>query len=86
MTIEVLPGAQLSPEALLHLVLQNMKGVKGVIVLKVAEHGGVDISMCGISMVELSYAAMRLHGHVQRCIDPDVAPPEGQEFHPKDGA
>ena len=62
------------------------QGVKGVIVLKIDENSAVDISMSNISLTELAYAAMRLQGHAQRCIDPDSAPPEGQEFRPRDGA
>lgn len=83
MTVALLPGARLSPEVLLHQVLQSMDGVKGVIVLKVDEDGGVDICMSSISLTELAYAAMRLNIHAQRTIDPDSAPPEGQEFRPR---
>lgn len=86
MTIELLPGARLTPQVLLHQVLQNLEGVKGIIVLKVGETGAVDIVNSAITLHELAYAATQLQIHTNKVIGPDENLPEGTSLRPPPGA
>lgn len=86
MSIEILPGSAMAPEVLLHRLLEDMSETKGVIVLRLNEHGAVDIRMSQITLYQLAYAAIRLQVYAQRAIDPDTEPPEGAEFFGPKGA
>lgn len=84
MTVELLPGARLSPDVHLHMCLQNMEGVKGVIVLKIDEHGAVDISTSNITVTELAFASLNLQIHTAEVVS--GRPPEGTDLIKPPGA
>lgn len=84
MSVELMPGTRLSPQVHLAMVAEQLDGVKGLIVLKVDEHGAVDVSMSCLSLSDVAYASLILHLHAA-----DLAkgtPPEGATMHPKDSA
>lgn len=86
MSIEILPGSSIAPDVLLHRLLEDMSETKGIIVLRLNEHGAVDICMSRVTLNSLAYATLRLQAHTQRTIDPDLGPPEGVEFSGPKGA
>jgi hypothetical protein len=75
MTIELMPGAPLAPDVLLHQCLQTLEGTKAVIVLKVDEHGAIGIAMSRMTMHELVYASTMLRLYVDDVVTGNV--PEG---------
>mgnify|MGYP006921417719 CR=1 FL=1 len=84
MGIEILPGAPVSPEVLLHRLLEDMSQTKGVIVLSLDENGAVQIYTSQITLSSLAYATMRLQSYATKSIDGE--PPEGAEFFAPKGA
>ena len=73
--VVLLPGAALAPDVLLHQVLENMAGIKGVIVLKINEHGAVEVCNSRLSLYELAYAAMIFELYAKDCVSGN--PPDG---------
>lgn len=84
MTIELLPGTRLAPDVHLHMCLQNMQGVKGVIVVKIGEHGAVDISTSNITVSELAFASLNLQLYTADVVN--GRPPEGTDLIKPPGA
>lgn len=82
--IEILPGAPISPEVLLHRCLEDMSETKGVIVLRVDQHGAVEVYTSRITLHDLAYAALKLQSYAAKTIDGDA--PEGTEYLAPKGA
>lgn len=84
MSVELLPGAQCTPEVLMHMCLQNMSDTTGVIVLKIDGHGAVDICMSRISLRDLAYASLQLQIHTVETVSGDL--PDGTDLIVPPGA
>lgn len=82
--IEIFPGAPVSPEVLLHRLLEHMQETKGVIVLAVNEHGAVQIYTSCITLNNLAYASLKLQSYAAKVIDGE--PPDGAEYFTPKGA
>lgn len=78
MSIEIFPDAAVSPEVLMHRLLEDMSGTKGVIVLSVDGHGAVQVYTSQITLHDLAYAALTLQSYAARTIDGDA--PDGTTY------
>jgi hypothetical protein len=83
MSIEIMPGAAVSPEVLLHRLLEDMSDTKGVIVLSVDPHGAVQVYTSQITLHDLAYAALKLQSYAAKTIDGDT--PDGTEYRKPTG-
>jgi hypothetical protein len=84
MSIEILPGAAVSPEVLMHRLLEDMSETKGIIVLSVDAYGAVQVYTSQITLHDLAYAALKLQSYAAKTIDGDA--PDGTEYRTPKGA
>lgn len=83
MTVELLPGAQCSPEVMLHLQLQDMAKVKGAILLTLNEHGAVEVLTSCVTLSNLAYASLMLQIYAAECAK--GTPPDNAQYFPPEG-
>ena len=78
MGIERFPGSPCSPDVLLHLMLEDMSDVKGVVVLTVDKHGAVETYTCQVTLGELALSAVSFQNYVTKVVSGD--PPDGTDL------
>ena len=71
MSIDLLPGAVLTPTVLLHQTLSSADRIAGVIVITTDPDGIVDVSWSNMTRAQMAFAAMRFMDKAQEVLRGD---------------